>query len=303
MNAIASPLDRRSRLALAGIALPRPAARAEQDPAPLLDRRAAAGLPLQVAGALQGGGRQGRAEPVRDPAASGIEPVPPGHRGAGDPARQSRNEHDDDLRGRAADRRMGLLQSRLPVPRLGPRHQGDERPDRRALPEGRRREDGHRHPGADLSRHAPAQPAHQARREGAGRSRRASSCAWPRGPEWLLLGESLGVTPTPMAMPEVYLVAQDRLDRRPGEPAHHHERRQVLRGDRAGGADRASGAAGVLCAAQGDLGRALAPSRRRSCRTRPSAATAQNTDAAARRREAGGRPAQDARARRSPRST
>ena len=27
----------------------------------------------------------------------------------------------------------------------------------------------------------------------------------PGGPEWLLLGESLGVTPTPMAMPEVYL--------------------------------------------------------------------------------------------------
>ncbi len=25
------------------------------------------------------------------------------------------------------------------------------------------------------------------------------------GPEWLLLGEALGVTPTPMAMPEVYL--------------------------------------------------------------------------------------------------
>jgi tripartite ATP-independent transporter DctP family solute receptor len=27
----------------------------------------------------------------------------------------------------------------------------------------------------------------------------------PGGPEWLLLGEALGVTPTPMAMPEVYL--------------------------------------------------------------------------------------------------
>jgi TRAP-type transport system periplasmic protein len=27
----------------------------------------------------------------------------------------------------------------------------------------------------------------------------------PGGPEWLLLGQSLGVTPTPMAMPEVYL--------------------------------------------------------------------------------------------------
>jgi tripartite ATP-independent transporter DctP family solute receptor len=27
----------------------------------------------------------------------------------------------------------------------------------------------------------------------------------PGGPEWLLLGQSLGVTPTPMAMPEIYL--------------------------------------------------------------------------------------------------
>jgi TRAP-type transport system periplasmic protein len=27
----------------------------------------------------------------------------------------------------------------------------------------------------------------------------------PQGPEWLLLGQSLGVTPTPMAMPEIYL--------------------------------------------------------------------------------------------------
>jgi tripartite ATP-independent transporter DctP family solute receptor len=30
----------------------------------------------------------------------------------------------------------------------------------------------------------------------------------PAGPEWLLLGQSLGVTPTPMAMPEVYLAMQ-----------------------------------------------------------------------------------------------
>ena len=54
----------------------------------------------------------------------------------------------------------------------------------------------------------------------------------PGGPEWLLLGESLGVTPTPMAHAGGLSVAQDRRDRRPGKPAHHHERRQVLRGDR-----------------------------------------------------------------------
>ena len=77
--------------------------RARQGLAALLDRGAAAGLSLEVAGALQGGGRQGRAQPVRDPRACRVEPVPPRHRGAGDPARQSRNEHDDHLRGRAAD--------------------------------------------------------------------------------------------------------------------------------------------------------------------------------------------------------
>ena len=30
----------------------------------------------------------------------------------------------------------------------------------------------------------------------------------PAGPEWLLLGQAIGVTPTPMAMPEVYLALQ-----------------------------------------------------------------------------------------------
>jgi tripartite ATP-independent transporter DctP family solute receptor len=30
----------------------------------------------------------------------------------------------------------------------------------------------------------------------------------PGGPEWLLLGQAIGVTPTPMAMPEVYLALQ-----------------------------------------------------------------------------------------------
>ena len=30
----------------------------------------------------------------------------------------------------------------------------------------------------------------------------------PGGPDWLLLGQSLGVTPTPMGMPEVYLALQ-----------------------------------------------------------------------------------------------
>lgn len=30
----------------------------------------------------------------------------------------------------------------------------------------------------------------------------------PGGPDWLLLGQSIGVTPTPMAMPEVYLALQ-----------------------------------------------------------------------------------------------
>src|SRR3954462_7874749 len=30
----------------------------------------------------------------------------------------------------------------------------------------------------------------------------------PAGPDWLLLGQSLGVTPTPMGMPEVYLALQ-----------------------------------------------------------------------------------------------
>ena len=30
----------------------------------------------------------------------------------------------------------------------------------------------------------------------------------PAGPEWLLLGQSIGVSPTPMAMPEVYLALQ-----------------------------------------------------------------------------------------------
>ena len=38
-----------------------------------------------------------------------------------------------------------------------------------------------------------------------GRSRRRQAAHGRAGPEWLLLGESLGVTPTPMAMPEVYL--------------------------------------------------------------------------------------------------
>jgi TRAP-type C4-dicarboxylate transport system substrate-binding protein len=30
----------------------------------------------------------------------------------------------------------------------------------------------------------------------------------PGGPDWLLLGQSIGVTPTPMGMPEVYLALQ-----------------------------------------------------------------------------------------------
>ncbi len=102
----------------------------------------------------------------------GLEPVSPGHRGAGDPARQSRDEHHDDLRGRPADSRVGLPQSRLPVPRLGSRHQGAARPRRRALRQGHCRQDGDRDPGADLSRHAPGQPARHARREEPGRSRR-----------------------------------------------------------------------------------------------------------------------------------
>ena len=30
----------------------------------------------------------------------------------------------------------------------------------------------------------------------------------PAGPDWLLLGQAIGVTPAPMAMPEVYLALQ-----------------------------------------------------------------------------------------------
>ncbi len=52
--------------------------------------------------------------------------------------------------------------------------------------------------------------------------------------------------------------AQDRRDRRPGESALHHERGEILRGHRAGGADRTHDPAGVLRCRQAALGQARA---------------------------------------------
>ena len=48
---------------------------------------------------------------------------------------------------------------------------------------------------------------------------------------WLFLGEALGATATPLAFGEVYLGAEDRHHRRPGQPAADRARGQVLRGD------------------------------------------------------------------------
>ncbi len=66
-------------------------------------------------------------------------------------------------------------------------------------------EDGHPDYRLHLSRHAPGQPAAIPRREDARPIWPASSCGCRPGGNWNAIGRGLGVTPTPMAMPEVYL--------------------------------------------------------------------------------------------------
>ena len=68
----------------------------------------------------------------------------------------------------------------------------------------------------------------------------------PAGPDWLLLGQSLGVTPTPMGMPEVYLALQTGTIDGQENPLTIFNAAKFYEVTEAGGAHRASGAAGVL---------------------------------------------------------
>ena len=76
----------------------------------------------------------------------------------------------------------------------------------------------------------------------------------PAGPEWLLLGRTLGVTPVPLGMPEVYLAMKTGTVDGQENPLSILQRGKILRSLRADRAHRAHGAAGVLRRRQAGLG-------------------------------------------------
>ena len=77
------------------------------------------------------------------------------------------------------------------------------------------------------------------------------------GPEWLLLGKSLGVSPVPMGMPEVYLALKTGAIDGQENPLSNSQRGEVLRGHRTGDPHRAHDPASVLQHGQAGLGQAF----------------------------------------------
>ena len=143
--------------------------------------------------------------------------------------------------------------------------------DRRGFSQNGRGENGHRYSRDPLSRHAPGQPAAEARRQSAGRSRRRQDAH----------AGGAGMAP---ARPHARRHAgaarhagslsrhEDRHGGRPGKSAVHSQRGEILRSLRADRADRAHGAAGVLRHRQAGLGQAQrrpAQGARRRPRARP----------------------------------
>ena len=135
---------------------------------------------------------------------SGLDFVQARHRGAGAPARQSRNEHDDHIRGGAADPGLGFFnRGYLFRDYDHMRHVIDG-------PIG----EGYRHAVADKMGIAILATAYLGTRQVNLRQKRpvkgpadlaGVKLRMTAGPEWLLLGKALGVSPVPMGMPEVYL--------------------------------------------------------------------------------------------------
>ena len=89
-----------------------------------------------------------------------LQTVPPRHRGARHPARQSRNEHDDDFRDLAADPALRLSQPRLSVQGLRSHDEGHAAvPVGEALHAAVGQGYGDRNPRGRLSRHPRGQSA------------------------------------------------------------------------------------------------------------------------------------------------
>ena len=135
--------------------------------------------------------------------ASGLDAVQAGHRGSRHSARQSRNEHDDHLRGGTADPAARLFQPRLSLRRLRPEAARYRRTDRPRLSQGSCGQNGHRDPGDPLLGHASGRFAPEAQRQDAGRSRRRQN-AHAGGPGMASARRHARRSPVPLGMPEVY---------------------------------------------------------------------------------------------------